>query len=71
MRKTFTDEQIIETLRRYMKGETSRELAKELGTTYQVIHNWAKKVGVFKPKVKKVTDWVKIKEALLKEGEII
>lgn len=45
MKKRFTEEQIITTLKRYEAGETTRDLCRELGISMQTLYAWKKKFG--------------------------
>lgn len=45
MKKRFTEEQIIKTLRRVEAGEKAKELCRELGIHEQTLYVWKKKYG--------------------------
>ena len=45
MKKRFSEEQIIQTLKRLDSGESPKELGLELGIHQQTIYVWKKKYG--------------------------
>ena len=45
MKKRFTEEQIIKTLKRWDAGEEVKVLCRELGVHQQTIYVWKKKFG--------------------------
>ena len=45
MKKRFTEEQIIKTLKRSEAGEKTNDLCRELGVSMQTIYAWKKKFG--------------------------
>lgn len=45
MKKRFTEEQIIKTLKRAEAGEKTNDLCRELGVSMQTIYAWKKKFG--------------------------
>ena len=45
MKKRFSEEQIIKTLRRLEAGEKAKELCRELGIHEQTLYVWKKKYG--------------------------
>ncbi len=45
MKKRFSEEQIIQTLKRLDSGESPKELGRELGIHQQTIYVWKKKYG--------------------------
>lgn len=45
MKKRFTEEQIIQTVRRLDAGANVKEVGRELGVHIQTIYSWKKKYG--------------------------
>lgn len=43
MKTRFTEEQIIKILNRHARGETAKDLSRELGVSYATIFMWKKK----------------------------
>ena len=43
MKKRFTDDQIIGTVKRLEAGHPVKELARELGVTIQTLYHWKKR----------------------------
>ena len=44
-RKRFTEEQIIKSLKRIEAGESTKDIARELGIHQQTLYNWKSKYG--------------------------
>jgi putative transposase len=45
MKKKYTEEQIISAVKRLERGETARELSRELGVTTSSLYVWRRKFG--------------------------
>ena len=45
MKKRFTEEQIIKTLKRWEAGEKPKDLCRELSVHEQTLYNWKSKFG--------------------------
>ena len=45
MKKRFTEEQIIKTLKRWESGEKPKDLCRELSVHEQTLYNWKSKFG--------------------------
>jgi putative transposase len=45
MKKRFTDDQIIGSVKRLEAGHPVKELARELGVTIQTLYHWKKRFG--------------------------
>lgn len=43
MKTRFTEEQIVKILNRHSRGETAKDLSRELGVSYATIFIWKKK----------------------------
>lgn len=62
MRKYYTDETIIETLKDIKRGKSLSKVSKTFGVSIGIISGWCKKAGI--PILGKHHDWKKIKEEI-------
>lgn len=65
MKKRFTEEQIIQTLKRMERGEAVKDICREIGVSNQTIYLWKRKFGGME-----VSDAKRLRELETENGKL-